>query len=120
MKILLATDGFEEAALAARAAVELATSTGSELHVVHIKLLPVSSASAATAASLGKALPSRTDARAEAARSGHVLLAGPASRMRPARPGRRACSWLGPIRGGWRPRSTGKEGGSCVGGRCVL
>ena len=39
--ILLATDGSEEAELAARAAVELANSTGSELHVVHIKLVPI-------------------------------------------------------------------------------
>ena len=41
MKILLATDGSEEAELATRAAVELANSTGSELHVVHVKLLPI-------------------------------------------------------------------------------
>ena len=39
--ILLATDGSEEAELAARAAVELAKSTGAELHLVHIKLLPI-------------------------------------------------------------------------------
>ena len=39
-RILLATDGSEEAELAAGAAVELAKSTGSELHVVHVKLLP--------------------------------------------------------------------------------
>ena len=32
-KILLATDGSKEAVLAARAAVELAEKTGSELHV---------------------------------------------------------------------------------------
>ncbi len=36
--ILLATDGSEEAELAARVAVELAKSTGSELHLVHVKL----------------------------------------------------------------------------------
>jgi nucleotide-binding universal stress UspA family protein len=41
MKILLATDGSEESELAARVAVELANSTGSELHLVHVKLLPV-------------------------------------------------------------------------------
>jgi nucleotide-binding universal stress UspA family protein len=41
MKILLATDGSEEAELAAGAAVELAKSTGAELHLVHVKLLPV-------------------------------------------------------------------------------
>jgi nucleotide-binding universal stress UspA family protein len=41
MKILLATDGSEEAELAAGAAVELANSTGSELNLVHVKLLPV-------------------------------------------------------------------------------
>ena len=35
-KILLATDGSEEATLAAGTAVELAKSTGSELHVVHV------------------------------------------------------------------------------------
>ncbi len=41
MKILLATDGSEESELAARVAVELAKSTGSELHLVHVKLLPL-------------------------------------------------------------------------------
>ena len=41
MKILLATDGSEESELAATAAVELAKSTGSELHLVHVKLLPL-------------------------------------------------------------------------------
>ena len=41
MKILLATDGSAEAELAARAAAELAKSTGSELHLVHIKLIPL-------------------------------------------------------------------------------
>ena len=40
-RILLATDGSEEAELAARVAVELAKSTGSELHLVHVKLLPI-------------------------------------------------------------------------------
>ena len=35
-KVLLATDGSEEAELAGRAAAELATRTGSELHVVHV------------------------------------------------------------------------------------
>ncbi len=34
-KVLLATDGSEDAALAARAAVDLATRAGSELHVAH-------------------------------------------------------------------------------------
>ena len=41
MKILLATDGSEDSELAARAAVELANSTGSELHLVHVKLIPL-------------------------------------------------------------------------------
>jgi nucleotide-binding universal stress UspA family protein len=40
-RILLATDGSEEADLAAGVAVELAESTGSELHVVHVELLPL-------------------------------------------------------------------------------
>ncbi len=35
-KILLATDGSEEAGLASRAAVDLAAATNSELHVVHV------------------------------------------------------------------------------------
>jgi nucleotide-binding universal stress UspA family protein len=35
-RILLATDGSEEASLAAEAAVELANGTGSELHLVHV------------------------------------------------------------------------------------
>ena len=35
-RILLATDGSRDAELAAGSAVELATSTGSELHVVHV------------------------------------------------------------------------------------
>jgi nucleotide-binding universal stress UspA family protein len=42
-KILLATDGSEEAELVAGATVEFARSTGSELHMVHIKLLPLTS-----------------------------------------------------------------------------
>jgi nucleotide-binding universal stress UspA family protein len=39
--ILLTTDGSEETELAAGVAVELAKSTGAELHVVHIKLVPI-------------------------------------------------------------------------------
>jgi nucleotide-binding universal stress UspA family protein len=39
-KMLLATDGSEEAELATRSAVELADSTGSELHVVYVGPLP--------------------------------------------------------------------------------
>ncbi len=35
-KILLATDGSEDAELAARAAISLAEDTGAELHVVHV------------------------------------------------------------------------------------
>ncbi len=38
-KILLATDGSEEAALAAKTAADIAQKTGSELHVVHARLL---------------------------------------------------------------------------------
>jgi nucleotide-binding universal stress UspA family protein len=34
-KVLLATDGSKDAALAARAAVEVCQGTGAELHVVH-------------------------------------------------------------------------------------
>jgi len=40
-RILLATDGSEEAELVAGVAVEFARSTGSELHMVHVKLLPL-------------------------------------------------------------------------------
>ena len=40
-RILLATDSSEEAELATRVAVELATSTSFELHLVHVKMLPV-------------------------------------------------------------------------------
>jgi nucleotide-binding universal stress UspA family protein len=40
-RILQATDGSEEAELTARVAVELAKSTDSELHLVHVKLLPL-------------------------------------------------------------------------------
>ena len=40
-RMLLATDGSEEAELAAGVAIEFAKSTGSELHVVHVKLLPL-------------------------------------------------------------------------------
>jgi nucleotide-binding universal stress UspA family protein len=40
-RMLLATDDSEEAELAAGVAVEFARSTGSELHVVHVKLLPL-------------------------------------------------------------------------------
>ena len=39
-KVLLATDGSEEANLAARAAAEVAEGTGSELHVVYVEPLP--------------------------------------------------------------------------------
>jgi nucleotide-binding universal stress UspA family protein len=39
--ILLATDGSEEAELAAGVAVGLARSSGAELHLVHVKLLPI-------------------------------------------------------------------------------
>ena len=39
-KILLATDGSEEAELAALRAVDLARSTDSELHVVHVGAIP--------------------------------------------------------------------------------
>jgi nucleotide-binding universal stress UspA family protein len=39
-KVLLATDGSEEADLAARAATEVAEGTGSELHVVYVEPLP--------------------------------------------------------------------------------
>ena len=35
-KVLLATDGSEEAELASRTAADLAKSTGSELHVVYV------------------------------------------------------------------------------------
>lgn len=41
MKILLATDGFEGAELATRVAAELAESTGAELHLVHVGLVPL-------------------------------------------------------------------------------
>jgi nucleotide-binding universal stress UspA family protein len=39
--ILLATDGSEEAELAAGVAVELARSSGADLHLVHVKPLPI-------------------------------------------------------------------------------
>ena len=39
-RILLATDGSEEAELAALRAVELAESTDSELHAVHVGVVP--------------------------------------------------------------------------------
>jgi nucleotide-binding universal stress UspA family protein len=39
-RILLATDGSEEAELAALRAVDMANSTDSELHVVHVGLVP--------------------------------------------------------------------------------
>jgi nucleotide-binding universal stress UspA family protein len=40
-RILLATDGSEEADLAALTAVELADATHSELHVVHVGMVPI-------------------------------------------------------------------------------
>src|SRR5215218_4743600 len=40
-RILLATDGSEEAELAALRAVDLADSTDSELHVVHVGVVPI-------------------------------------------------------------------------------
>ena len=39
-KVLLATDGSEGAELATKSAVELAKSTGSELHVIYVEPLP--------------------------------------------------------------------------------
>jgi nucleotide-binding universal stress UspA family protein len=39
-KIILATDGSEEAELAARTAIDLAGATSSELHIVHVEELP--------------------------------------------------------------------------------
>ena len=39
-KILLATDGSEEAELAARTAIDLVESTASELHVVYVERVP--------------------------------------------------------------------------------
>ena len=39
-RILLATDGSEDAAVAARTAVNLANKTGSELHVVYVEEVP--------------------------------------------------------------------------------
>src|SRR5215212_10724564 len=39
-KILLATDGSEDSKLAARAAADLAKSSGSELHVVYVEPMP--------------------------------------------------------------------------------
>ena len=40
-KILLATDSSEEATLAAKTAADIAQKTGSELHIVHAKPVPV-------------------------------------------------------------------------------
>ena len=40
-RILLATDGSQEAELAALRAVELADATDSELHVVHVGVVPI-------------------------------------------------------------------------------
>ena len=40
-KLLLATDGSEEATLATRTAADIATKTGSELHVVYAAPIPV-------------------------------------------------------------------------------
>ena len=39
-KILLATDGSEEAELAARTAIDLSDATNSELHMIYVGLLP--------------------------------------------------------------------------------
>src|SRR5215207_2572233 len=40
-KILLATDSSEEATLAAKTAADIAQKTGSELHIVHARPVPV-------------------------------------------------------------------------------
>jgi Universal stress protein family len=40
-KILIATDGSEDAMLAARAAISLSHDTGAELHVVHVGPAPI-------------------------------------------------------------------------------
>jgi nucleotide-binding universal stress UspA family protein len=55
-KILLATDGSEDATLAARAAISLSGDTGAELHVVHVGPAHVYPPRAA-----GPALPMGTD-----------------------------------------------------------
>ena len=44
-KVLLATDGSEEATLAARTAADIADKTASELHVVYTEPVPVYGAS---------------------------------------------------------------------------
>jgi nucleotide-binding universal stress UspA family protein len=56
-RILLATDGSEEAALAAKTAVDIARETSSELHVVHARLmLPWTGYNSAAETSTSRAL----------------------------------------------------------------
>jgi nucleotide-binding universal stress UspA family protein len=64
-KILLATDGSEEAELAARVAAELASGTNSELHVVHVGHMPTVVYGAPGATTLGPELLESMQERAE-------------------------------------------------------
>ncbi len=66
-KILVATEGSEEAELAATAAAELAKSTNSELHIVHVSELGAE-VSLNPAYSVSRDLTGRTVLRARAAR----------------------------------------------------
>ena len=61
-KILLATDGLEEAQLAARSAAELARSTGSELHLVLV--FPWTRPTALNPISLGTTVREAVETRA--------------------------------------------------------
>jgi nucleotide-binding universal stress UspA family protein len=64
-KILLATDGSEEAELAARVAAELASATNSELHVVHVGHVPTVVYGAPGATTLDPELLERMQERTE-------------------------------------------------------
>jgi nucleotide-binding universal stress UspA family protein len=74
-KVLLATDGSEEAQLAARTAADLAQKTGSELHVVHVfGIAPVGSPVYPEATDLqGEALEEEAEEQISEQRAREVL-----------------------------------------------
>ena len=74
-KVLLATDGSEEAELAARTAADLAQKTGSDLHVVHVfGIAPVGTQVYLEAADVqGEALEEEAEERISEQRAREVL-----------------------------------------------
>src|SRR5215213_7421420 len=90
-KILLATDGSEEAQQAARASGELSKTTGSEVHIAYVLHSLLAEIGGTTSTPRGRPARSSIGLRGRPARS---------SRMRP--------SGSGPQGGRWRRRTSGR------------